>query len=94
MTGALALIGGDIIASLRALVEQPAVDRAVAERAADVARALADAGVRAQVVRRGPGDYEVVASTPGLFAREHGSLKEPPRPVVQPALDKIARRVP
>jgi hypothetical protein len=48
--------------------------------------------VDVRVERRTPGDYEVVASAPGLFAREFGSLATRPDPVVPPILDRLARR--
>ncbi len=83
MNPTLSLTMDGLVRALARLAERPAVDRAVADKAAAIAGA-ADAaglaGVTTRVERLGPGDYAVTVSGPDgpgrsdIIARATGSL--------------------
>ena len=101
MSPALSLTRDDLVRALsglgdrRVMAPGPAIDRAVAERAAALAREIEEIagadGVTARVVRRGAATYEIVVSGPGLFAREFGSLTRAAEPVIAAAIDRAGR---
>ena len=85
---AIELTRAGLIRALEAAVAaRPAVDAAVRSRAEALAGRIAEAGLEARVLRRGPGDYTVEASGPGLFAREFGAHDTAADPVVAPLLE-------
>lgn len=91
MTRALSLTGADLVRALGDVAASVAVDGAVRARAKDLARALEhDGDIAAQVGRRGPADYTVTASAPGLFAREFGGRETQADPVIGPAIRRLS----
>jgi len=97
VTTALSLTQADLVRALAALRDRPAVDRAVAERAEALARAVADAvgdeGVSVEVVRRGAAEYAVVLSGPEVVARAFGSSDGGGAPTIGTAIARITEQV-
>jgi hypothetical protein len=87
---ALDLTTRDLIRAL-SRVTAPAIDRAVRERAAAIAKRIEATGgnLTVDVVRWGEGAYVVAVSGPDLFAREFGSVDRAPEPVIGPAVAKM-----
>jgi hypothetical protein len=83
------LTGAGIIRALGGF--RPAVTRALAARAGELAAAIAarEPGATATATERGEGEVVVTASAPGLFAREFGGLGTAPDPVIGPAIAEI-----
>jgi len=93
MSPALSLTRDDLVRALTRLSERPAVDLALRGRADALAReveAAAADGTTARVARRGPGDYVVTVSGPGLFARELGSPTREADPIIAEAIARGA----
>jgi hypothetical protein len=91
---ALDLTGADLIRALGDVTKRPAVDGAVRARAealaGEIERQAGGAPTTVRVIRRGPSDYAVTVSAPGLFAREFGSLATPPDPLIGNAVERLA----
>ena len=90
---ALALTAAGLIRALSVDRLQPKIDEAVRGEADRLATALARADVETRVERRAPGEYAVVLSGPSLFAREFGSLAEPPDRLVAETIRRLTDRV-
>jgi hypothetical protein len=90
------LTGAGLIRTLRNLAAGPAVTRAVARRADELAAAIAarSPGARVTTTPRGANEIVVTASAEGLFVREFGGTATMPDPVIGPAIDEIAGRAP
>jgi hypothetical protein len=90
MTKALSLTGADLIRALGDAAALISVERAVQSRAEALARDVEGGDVTARVSRRGPADYTVTVSGPGLSAREFGSRARDAEPVIGPAVGRLA----
>ena len=98
MSPALSSIRDDLIRALGRPAEHPAVDRAVRERAAALARAIertpGPEPVTARVLRSGAGEYRIAVSGPGFFTRELGSRETVAEPLIAEAIARVTRPAP
>jgi hypothetical protein len=86
------LTGGDLVRTIGNIAALPAVDDALKRSAEAVAAELARAGTETEILKRGDGDYLVVASGQGLFAREFGTVSAPAAPFVGAAIASAVRK--
>jgi hypothetical protein len=89
---ALDLTRAGLLRALGDLMAHPAIDRAVHQRAETLVAEVEEDATNTTVAKRGPGDYVVTVSAPGLFAREFGSLGREAEPLIGTAIDRMARR--
>jgi len=89
---AYALTAAGLIRALSVGRVQAKIDAAVRAEAERVAAALVRPDIEARVEQKAPGEYAVVLSGPSLFAREFGSLEEPPERFVAEAIRRLTDR--
>jgi hypothetical protein len=91
MSRALQLTGADLVRAIGNAAALPAVDAAVARRAAAVAAELAAAGTGTEVLKHGDSDYVVTVTGADVFAREFGAVGTPGAPFVAAALQRAGK---